>query len=203
MIIRRAAALPLMLIALAILINPLTASAQKHYLYTDAGFCLGNAIPGVSATYNYNIARHIGIGGGVQAYVIYPTVIPSRRFTPAIFADFRFRIRPQHISQYFILTDVGMDFYKHIDDYVRDGNWVYTAPNNNGLYVGLGLGYFRRRTSRGSGLYATLKTILNFYKENQLHLTNGEQKTITYGYGTFVVSVGYRFGDESKKASKK
>lgn len=200
MIIRRSAALLLMIIALVTLINPVSTSAQKHQLYAHAGLCLDYMIPGVSATYNYNITRHIGIGGGVQAYVWHPAITNTRQFTPALFADFRFRIRPQHISQYFILTDLGMDFYKHSDDYARDGNWVYTAPNNNGVYIGLGIGYFRRVTSRGWPLYATLKVINNLYKENQLHLTTGEQKSISYIDGTFVVSIGFRFGDESRKA---
>lgn len=186
------------LIVLLILVNPLNSVAQKHQLYTDVGLCLDYTNLGLSATYNYNVGRHIGIGGGVQAYVFHPAITNPRQFTPAVFADFRFRIRSKHISQYFVLTDLGVDFYKHSDDYVREGNWVYTVPNDNGVYFGLGMGYFRRISSRGWGAYATLKMITNLHKENQLHLTNNEQKSVTIGDGTVVVSVGFRFGGDSK-----
>jgi hypothetical protein len=191
------------LIALFVLVGPLHTSAQKHHLYTDAGLCFdygGN--PGFSATYNYNIARHIGIGAGVQGYMWHAAITNPRQFMPALFADFRFRIRPERISQYFIIADLGMNFYKHNDDYMRDGNWVYSVPNDNGVYIGLGIGYFRRLTSRGWGAYVSLKAINNLYKESQLHLTTGDQKSPTVGHGTLVLSLGFRFGDESKNTDQ-
>ena len=200
-IMRRAAALLLMLIALLVLVKPLYTSAQKHYIYTDAGLSLAYMDPGFSATYNYNVAKHIGIGAGVQGYVFHPAVTNHRHFTPAIFADFRFRIRPERISQYFIIADLGMDFYKHNDDYAREGNYVYTVPKNNGIYFGLGFGYFLRLTHRGWGPYTTAKLINNFYRQDQLNLATGERKSLTSAGGTLVISLGFRFGDDSPKSS--
>ncbi len=185
------------LIALFVFINPLNISAQTHYLYADGGLSLAYFDPGFSATYNYNITRHIGIGAGAQLYAFHTTVTAPRQFTPALFADFRFRIRPRHISQYFILADLGMDFYKHNNDYSRSGNYVYTAPNDNGVYFGLGIGYFHRYTRRGWGPYASLKMITDFHKETELHITTGDQKSQSVGRGTLVVSLGFRFGNNA------
>ena len=191
------------IIAFLFLANPLTTWAQKHYLYADVGLSLAYLNPGLSATYNYKVGKHFGIGAGAQAYVFHATITNTHQFTPALFADARFLIRPKHKSQYFILADLGIDFYKHSEDYLRDGNYVYSAPKDNGTYFGLALGYFRRTTARGWGPYASLKLITNFCKEDQLHLTTGEQKSLSVGRGTFVVSVGFRFGDEAKKAEAK
>lgn len=57
------------LTALLVLVAPLSLSAQKHFVYTDAGLSLAYFDPGFSATYNYNLAKHIGLGAGVQGYV--------------------------------------------------------------------------------------------------------------------------------------
>jgi hypothetical protein len=188
-----------LLIALLVLINPLATSAQKQYTYTDAALSLAYLDPGFSSTYNYNIVKHLGIGAGMQAYVFHPATTNPRTFTPAIFADVRFRIRPEHISQYFMLVDLGMDFYKHNDDYTRDGNYVYTVPKDNGVYFGLGIGYFLRLTYRGWGAYTTLKLINNIYTKDQLSIATGDQRSLTSAGGTFVMSLGFRFGDDNKK----
>jgi hypothetical protein len=92
-----------------------------------------------------------------------------------------------------------MDFYKHNDDFSRDGSYVYTVPKDNGVYFGLGFGYFRRLTSRGWGIYTTLKAINNFHKVDELHLTTGSERSFTVADGTLVLSFGFRFGDNSKK----
>jgi len=191
------------LIALLILINPISSSAQKSYLYADGGLSLAYFDPGFSATWNYNIIKYIGIGAGAQAYVFHPALTNPRQFTPAIFADIRFRIRPERISQYFILTDIGLDIYNHNDNYSRDGNYVYTVPKNNGVYFGLGIGYFLRLTYRGWGPYATMKIINNIYGKDQLDLNTGMHKTLTTGGGTIVLSLGFRFGDDNKQYAKK
>jgi hypothetical protein len=183
------------LVALLVFVSPLSSGAQKHYLYTDAGLSFdygGN--PGFSATYNYNLGKHIGVGAGVQGYMWYPAITNPRQFTPAAFLDCRFLIRPKRPNQYFILSDLGMDFYKHKDDNVRKGNYVYSVPKDNGIYFGLGMGYFRRLGARGWGPYATLKLITNFHPQDELHLSTGAQKSYTIGDGTFVLSVGFRFG---------
>jgi len=191
------------LIVLLILINPLCTSAQKNYLYTDGGLSLAYFNPGFSATWNYNLIKYIGIGAGAQAYVFHPAITNPRQFTPAFFADIRFRIRPGHISQYFILTDLGLDIYNHNDNYSRSGNYVYTVPKNNGVYFGLGLGYFLRLTERGWGTYATMKIINNIYSDDQLDLNTGDHKKLTSTGGTLVLSLGFRFGDDNKQYAKK
>lgn len=186
------------LIALLALANPLLSAAQKHFLYADGGLSLAYSDPGFSATYNYNLAKHFGLGLGAQGYVFHPAATNPRQFTPALFADFRFRIRPQRISQYFILADLGIDFYRHHDGYEREGDYAYSAPNDNGVYLGLGLGYFLRLTHRGWGPYATAKMISNFCSEDQLNLSTGDQKSLSSGRGTLVLSLGFRFGADHK-----
>src|SRR6476646_2777398 len=96
--------------------SALCAQAQKQNIYTDGAISLAYFDPGFSATYNYNPVKHLGIGLGAQAYVFHTAITNPRQFTPALFADMRFRIRPKHISQYFVLLDLGMDFYKHNND---------------------------------------------------------------------------------------
>jgi hypothetical protein len=174
------------------------ASAQKQYLYTDGAISLAYFDPGFSATYNYNPVKHLGLGLGVQGYVFHPAITNPRQFTPAVFADVRFRIRPERISQYFALLDVGMDFYKHNNDQDIKSNHVYTVPNDNGVYVGLGIGYFLRLTHRGWGPYTTVKLINNLYKQNDYNMVTNEQKSWTSGGGTIVLSLGFRFLDDNK-----
>lgn len=181
-----------------LLLSPLITSAQKQNLYTDAGLSLAYMSPGLSATYDYNVSKHIGLGAGLQGYGFYSTFSTAKQFTPALFADFRFRIRPGHVSEYFILADLGMDFYKHNDDYRRSGENVYTVVKDNGVYFGLGLGYFHRTTARGWGWYTTLKLINNFYKVDELNTNTGAQRSLTLIEGTAVISAGFRFGNDSK-----
>lgn len=175
-----------------------SASAQKQYLYTDGGLSLAYFDPGFSATYNYNILRHLGIGAGAQAYVFHPATTLPRHFTPALFADLRLRIRPEKISQYFVLADLGMDFYQHNNDVVRDRNFSYSVPKKNGFYFGLGIGYFLRLTYRGWGPYASVKLINNIYNKDEVNLSTGEPKTISSAGSTTVLSLGFRFGDDHK-----
>jgi hypothetical protein len=172
--------------------------AQKHYLYTDGAISLAYFDPGFSATYNYNPIKYIGMGAGVQGYVFHPAITNHRQFTPAVFADVRFRIRPERISQYFALLDVGMNFYQHKNEVERKGNYLYSVPNDNGVYVGLGLGYFLRLTHRGWGPYTTVKLINNIYKSNEYNITTGEQRSFTPAGGTIVLSLGFRFLDDNK-----
>ena len=190
-------------IVLFLLGSPLLASAQKQYLYTDGAISLAYFDPGFSATYNYNLVKHVGVGSGVQAYVFHTAITNHRQFTPAVFADFRFRIRPEKISQYFVLLDVGMNFYKHNNDTFRSGNRFYSVPKDNGVYVGLGLGYFLRLTHKGWGPYTTVKLINNLYKENEYNIITNEQKGITRGRGTLVLSLGFRFLDDNKTSKAK
>lgn len=191
------------LIALFLLLTPFISSAQKHYLYTDIGLSLAYGNLGFSATYNYKLSKHIGVGAGVQGYVFHPATTNPKQFTPAVYADARFLIRPARISQYFITWDMGWNFYKHNDDFARAGDHVYQVPQDNGFYLGLGLGYFRRLTSRGAGAYATLKMISNTCKEKQYTLSGTELASVNTTDATLVISLGFRFGSEQKKMSDK
>jgi hypothetical protein len=176
----------------------LSAQAQKHHIYTDGAISLAYFDPGFSATYNYHPIKHIGIGLGVQGYVFHPASTNPRQFTPAVFADLRFQIRPKKISQYFVLLDLGMDFYQHNNDLSVKGNYVYSVPSNNGVYFGLGIGYFLRLTYRGWGPYTTVKLINNIYKQNEFNITTNEQRSIGSSGGTLILSLGFRFGDDNK-----
>lgn len=177
---------------------PLFASAQKHHIYTDAAISLAYFDPGFSATYNYHPVKHLGLGIGTQAYVFHPAITNHRHFTPAAFADIRLRIRPEKISQYFLFLDLGMNFYKHNNNIHVEGNYIYSVPNDNGVYLGFGLGYFLRLTHRGWGAYATAKAINNIYKRNQYNMVTNEQSSINPAGGTIILSLGFRFGDDNK-----
>lgn len=174
------------------------AAAQKQYIYTDAAISLAYFDPGFSATYNYNPIKYIGMGVGVQGYVFHTATTSPRLFTPAAFADIRFRIRPEKISQYFVLLDIGMDFYKHSNDSEIAGNYIDYVPKNNGVYVGLGIGYFLRLTYGGWGVYTTAKLINNIYKRNEYDITTKEPSSINAAGGTLVLSLGFRFLDDNK-----
>jgi hypothetical protein len=184
------------LVALLALISTIKASAQKHNLYADGGLCLAYNDPGFSATYNYNFIKYIGIGAGVQGYAFHPAATNIRHFTPAVFADLRFRIRPEKISQYFAFVDVGYNFYKHNNDSLQEGNFIYSVPQDNGIYGGLGIGYFLRLTHRGWGPYATVKLISNNCKVDQRNILTNEKGSQHQTRSTLVISLGFRFGDD-------
>jgi hypothetical protein len=185
-------------ILLVLLANSLLATGQKHYLYTDGALSLAYFDPGFSATYNYNPVKHLSIGLGAQGYVYHVAITNPRQFTPAVFADFRFHVRPKKISQYFFLLDLGMNFYKHKDDSTYSGYHAYSVPKDNGVYLGLGTGYFLRLTHRGWGAYTSVKLINNFYKRADYNIMTHEQRSPTLGEGTIVLSLGFRFGDDNK-----
>lgn len=177
------------LITLIMVCNSISAWAQKHHVYADIGI----PFPGFSATYNYKFAKHWGAGAGVQGYPFYPTGINIRKFVPAVYGDVRLYIRPEHRNQFFTFLDLGMDVYKLKDRYYRDSVLVYDVPAN-GFYSGLGFGYFNRITERGSGVYTSLKMVLNWYTVDGYSIVAPEQDTrlLTLG-GTFAVSIGFKF----------
>ncbi|HEY1032856.1 MAG TPA: hypothetical protein VGD89_13860 [Flavipsychrobacter sp.] len=185
-------------IVLACLFHGFCVSAQKHHTYIDAGLSLAYFDPGFSVTYNYHPAKHLGVGIGTQGYVFHPASTNPRHFTPALFADVRLRIRPEKISQYFLFLDAGMNFYQHNNDSAYSGTYILTVPNDNGVYVGLGLGYFLRLTHRGWGAYASAKLINNIYKRNEYNTLTNEQNSINPAAGTLILSLGFRFGDDNK-----
>ena len=184
------------LLALVSLIHSYGASAQKDNLYADAGLSLAYNDPGFSLTYNHNFIKYIGVGAGIQGYAFHPAATNIRQFTPAVFADLRFRLRPEKISQYFAFLDVGYNFYQHNNDSVQEGNFIYSVPQDNGIYGGIGIGYFLRLTHRGWGPYVTVKFISNHCRVNQINIATNEQGTSTQTRSTLVISLGFRFGDD-------
>ena len=98
-----------------------------------------------------------------------------------------------------MFLDVGMDFYKHNNDSAIAGNYIDYVPNNNGVYVGMGIGYFLRLTYRGWGVYTTAKLINNIYQRNEYDMANKEPSSINAAGGTVILSLGFRFGDDTKE----
>jgi hypothetical protein len=181
------------LIALLIFICPLGATAQKDVIYGDVGLCFAYLYPGASVTYNHNFIKYIGIGVGAQGYVFHTTRTTPHKFTPAVFADIRFNIRPKKQNQFFVYMDFGMDIYKHDPAYWREGNYIYNTTKDNGFYTGLGLGYFLRLTDRGAGPYCSVKMISNGYSAEGLTLATNQKTTEHFADGTFVLSFGFKF----------
>ncbi len=183
-------------ILLIILFTSILTSAQKHNLYTDAGISLYEISPGFSATYNYNVIRSIGLGIGVQGYRFSPTLVDSRDyrrpFIPAVFADMRFTVCSKEKNQFFSFLDCGMDFYKHDNKATITANSLYSTPNDNGVYIGLGLGYFHRMIKRGGGLYASFKIISNWYSGHAVDLLTNEEYGDSAGAGNYVLSIGFK-----------
>lgn len=168
------------------------ANAQKHRLYADAGISLSQFMPGASVTYNYNFIPYLGIGAGVQGYGFFPTVTNGHTFVPAVFGDVRFNIRPKKSNQFFVLLDVGMNFYSHENFAEQEGNMVYGVIKDNGILSGVGFGYLHKFAKRGA-IYTTLKTLTNHYQARTLNLTNGQQGTDGMSRGTLAVSFGFRW----------
>ena len=176
------------LIALLVMFNPITASAQKNNLFADVGIA-----PGLSVTYNYKFAKHIGLGIGLQGYNFIPTITNRNEFVPAVFADVRLNSRQRKKHFFFYFLDLGIDFYKSNDNYPRTSNIYDNVPKNNGFYTGLGSGYFRRMTKRGGGLYASLKIIGNIFNDHEYNIVAQNYRTSTMFYGTGVISIGFKF----------
>jgi hypothetical protein len=198
-------------ITVILVLNHIGTSAQKYNLFADAGISFSQITPGLSATYNYKLTRWLGAGIGVQGYAFYPTKTHHHQFVPAIFGDLRLNIRSRKRNQFFSFLDVGIDFYKHTDNYFQDANFIYNVPNDNGVYTGLGIGYFRGMAKAGGkvnclpsesegepvvsnrGPYVSLKLITNNYKANAFNTLTGEKQTKTLGRGTIVFSLGFKF----------
>jgi hypothetical protein len=180
------------LIALAIVLNSVNASAQKDIFWADGGMSLARFLPGASMTYNYNVFRFLGLGAGVQLYDFHATMTNFQP-VPALFWDLRFNIRSRKKNQYFLFMDAGLDIYRHNTEYWKDGNSVYAVRNDNGSYSGLGIGYFRPKTERGWGHYVSLKMISNHYSTNAYNFVTGEKSVSGWSGATLVVSFGYKF----------
>lgn len=173
----------------------LTATAQKHSAYADLGIVLNGPHPGASATYNYKLAKRLGVGIGAQGYVFSPTDVNRAQFIPGVFADVRLNLRPAKNNQFFTLLDVGMNFYKADMRYYRRNAYdVFSNRHNNGMLLGLGVGYLRRLAARGTGVYASLKMMSNNYTTNRYDPVTLQQMAVWYNSDfVFIASVGIRY----------
>ena len=180
------------LIALLLVFSPVATFAQRNNLYVDAGISLARLYPGTSTTYNYNLARYLGLGIGFQAYDFHATMT-NFQLVPAVYGEVRFNIRSKKRDKFFSFLDLGVDFYKHNGDYWREGNFYYKVRDDNGSYLGLGFGYLRRPKKPGWEHYFSLKLISNSYKVDAYNLTSGAQSTQGLGRATLVASFGFKF----------
>ncbi len=159
--------------------------AQKNNLYADVG-----SSPGFSVTYNRQIIKRLSLGAGFQGYDFSPTETNVNQFTPAIYGDLRLNSLQRKKHFFFYFLDMGVNIYKHNNNYTRSGDYV---SRDNGTYAGLGFGYFRRITKRGSGLYASLKLISNIFRDNEYNATTNKYRRAMFFYGDGVLSVGFKF----------
>lgn len=183
------------ILAAACCIASFVASAQKHTAYADLGIVLNGPRAAVSATYNYKLAKHLGVGIGAQGAVYAPTDVNNAQFIPGVFADVRFNIRPTKNNQFFALLDAGMNFYKADMRYYRTNAYdVFSNRHNNGMLLGLGVGYLRRLAPRGTGVYASLKMMSNNYTTNRYDPATLQKMAVWYNSDfVFVASVGIRY----------
>lgn len=181
------------LLVLSLIGSAAVANAQKHHLYADAGISLSQFMPGASVTYNYNFIPYIGIGAGMQGYGFFPTRTNGHTFVPAVYGDVRFNISPKKKSQFFVLLDVGMNFYNYAPKTYSENDWVYFVDKNNGVYSSFGFGYFNRFTKRGGGIYGTIKTVTNHYQLKALNMTTGEAQEDGASRGTLAIACGFRW----------
>lgn len=175
--------------AILVVVYSANASAQHHHLFADAG-----TLPGFSVTYNYTPVKHLGIGIGIQGYSFSPTLINSREFIPAVFADIHVNIRPQKNNQFLSFLDMGVNIYQRDDRYYSTSHNVFKLRSDNGFYMGLGFGYLRRITKRGSGPYAALKIISNWYNSDRYDpVTLQRVSTWMNVDGRLLFSLGFKF----------
>ncbi len=180
------------LLVLSLVCNVAITHAQKHHLYADAGISLSQFMPGASVTYNFNFVPYTSIGIGAQAFGYFPTVTNGHTLVPAVYGDVRFNIRPKKRNQFFVLLDVGMNFYKHNKSGHVENYWAYYVDKDNGVYSSLGIGYLHKFAKRGA-IYTTLKTVTNHYQERAWNIFTGEQRSGGASRGTLAVSFGFRW----------
>ncbi|MBS1773791.1 MAG: hypothetical protein JST82_13105 [Bacteroidetes bacterium] len=176
-------------VALLIIFGPIVISAQEHRAYADVGY-----VPGFSATYNYSLAKYVGLGVGVQGYRLSPGMSSFSRLVPAIFADIRFNIRPEKKGQAFAFMDFGMNFYKHSNKFYYTKSGILRDKNDNSFYAGFGLGYLRSITERGGGPYLSVKIVTDWFSTDVLNpVTLLPESALYHIYGDLVFSLGFKF----------
>jgi hypothetical protein len=132
--------------------------AQKYNGYVDV------SVPGISpfalsATYNYKLKKHFGLGGGIQVFNYHP-VTNRPGLIPAAFADLRFYHRPGKTHQFFSMIDIGASIYKAGSGYNKYMS-AYYSYRGGSFYLGLGFGYLYSITRRGGGPYAAFRILSN------------------------------------------
>ncbi|MCW3123228.1 MAG: hypothetical protein JWQ38_2720 [Flavipsychrobacter sp.] len=164
------------------------AEAQRNNTFADLGLSFGSGMPGVSATYNRKLTKRFGIGLGAQGY-FYPGIDrfrkPIERFIPAPYADLRW-YRGVGKGQMFTFIDVGVNLYLGFDAYVSS-----VVEHSNGLYSGLGIGYYRPVNKAGLSPYLSLKLVSDTYKSTQTYM--GHESSSVSLDATIVLSAGLRF----------
>lgn len=180
------------LIALILFFGPVGAQAQKDIFWADGGISFARLIPGASVTYNYQLFRFLGIGGGAQVYDFHATYYNFQP-VPGLYLDTRWTIRSRKKNQYFLFSQSGLNVYKRSTQSWVDGNINYAVKDDNGRYIGLGIGYIRPQTDRGWGHYVTMKLISNSYATNAYDRLSGDQSIKNLGDVTLVISYGYKF----------
>lgn len=166
-----------------------TSYAQKHTIYADVGY-----VPGISATYNYNLTKHFSGGIGLQGYKFAPSQNLESIFMPSIYADMRIKIRPSKKNQFFSFFDFGINFYQQDKSYRRDSTTISHYPHNNGFSFAMGLGYFRRMTKRGGGPYLSLKLLSNWYTIRGYSVVSEREEIGLLNINARpVVAIGFKF----------
>lgn len=178
-----------LILLLLISFLPMVTLAQKHSVYADVGLPAG-----VSATYNYNLAKHFNVGVGTQGYMTTTPGNDNLKFVPAIFADIRLLIMPTKKNQLFAFWDFGINFYRQEKNYLRDATSVYYYPHNNGFCFGMGFGYFRPMTKRDGGLYLSLKLYGNLSTVYGYSIVAPEDDTgLITGGADPAICLGFKF----------
>ena len=175
------------------LLSSTSVDAQKHKLFTDVGISGSQLLPGLSATYNYNPLKFLGIGAGVHVHHFFPTVADKPRYVPALFGDLRFTVFPRKKNQILAFLDVGMNFYKKAAAHKHENTIIHTDESTSGIHTGIGLGYLRVLKEEGLSMYWTLKTLANSAEYSSLDLTTKQYATSSGSRSTIVLSFGYRF----------
>ena len=177
--------------AILLIFSFIAADAQKNNFFGDIGRnSTGNAIPGGSFTYSRKVAKHWGLGAGVQAYDYAQTDLSRKKihqFIPTVYADLRAYV-PIKRSLLFFIGDLGLSIYRS-----RNNMSIYEMPHSNSAYLGLGMGYHYRITKRGLGPYISLKMANNIYSARQITPQTTEVSRVFALDGALVLSLGVKF----------
>jgi hypothetical protein len=157
-----------------------TLFAQKgRDIYTDVSLPLG-----LSATYDFRVARHFEVGGGIQAF---NNRRKYKNITSSIFLDLRPYWQKKK-NLFFILADFGITTYL---GETPDPAKYEVAPF--GAYSALGFGYCRTITKRGMGPYISFALRGASYQEHYSVASSPAAADYTVIDATGLLSVGFKF----------